>query len=181
MNTQQIENLLRADCKLSTIFEGVFAADMIPVVCESVTALVANLDRSNSSGSHWVCMYIQNGKGEYFDSYGLAPMLDEFTDFLNTNCYQSWTYNRQELQSLDSEVCGHYCIWFLSERARGLSMQDIVSKFSSSDTKTNDRVVKQQVETRFGGIAAGIQQQQFYTLARKYVVQCCCARVKCSV
>jgi hypothetical protein len=40
-------------------------------------------------------------------------------------------------------------MWYLSERVRGKSMQEIVSKFSNN-TRSNDERVKQLVETRFG-------------------------------
>jgi hypothetical protein len=174
MDTLQVENLLRADCKLSTIFDGVFASDCLPMFCGGGdTGLVMNLDPSSQSGSHWVSIYIQNGRGEYFDSYGMAPPLEEFLSFLKRNS-TSWSYNKQELQSLDSMVCGHYCIWFLSERARGRSMQNIVQQFSNTDTRWNDNAVKQQVETRFGAIVERIESSASSSRGRS--VQCCWAR-----
>ena len=178
MDTVQVENLLRADCKLSVIFDGVYASDCLPMFCGGGdTGLVMNIDPSTQSGSHWVSIYIQNGKGEYFDSYGMAPPLEDFMRFLKTNT-KTWTYNKQELQSLDSTVCGHYCIWFLSERARGKSMQNIVQQFSKTDTKWNDNTVKRQVETRFGGIVKNMSSAAAATSSK--CVQCCCARVRCS-
>jgi hypothetical protein len=174
-----VENLLRADCKLSTIFDGVYASDCLPLFCGGGdTGLVMNMDPSDQSGSHWVCIYIQNGKGEYFDSYGMAPPLEDFLGFLDRNS-RSWSYNKQELQSLDSMVCGHYCIWFLSERARGRSMQNIVQQFSETDTKWNDKVVKRQVESRFGNIVQKVFGESSAARTSK-CVQCCCARVRCS-
>lgn len=175
MNTLEVENLLRADCKLSTIFEGVYASDLLPSFCESRgTAMVMNMDPSNFGGSHWVCLYIEKGRGEYFDSYGLAPPLEEFVSFLNRNC-RKWEYNKQELQSLDTTVCGHYCIWFLSERARGKSMLQIVEQFSSTNTRKNDVAVENLVLTRFGRISAAASGKTHKC------VQCCCARVRCLV
>jgi hypothetical protein len=180
MDTLQIENLLRADCRLSTSFEGVFASDQLPSFCESScpAALVMNLDPSSRGGSHWVCIYV-DGKtrcGEYFDSYGMRPPVEDFVKFLDRNCAR-WTYNDRELQSLDTDVCGHYCIWFLSERARGRSMDEIVAGFSPSNTARNDAAVRKRVETRFGRIADDV-------IARggrggnAAAVQCCCARVR---
>jgi hypothetical protein len=179
MDTRQIENLLRADCKLSTTFEGVFASDLLPLFCETSVpvAVVMNMDPSTQGGSHWVCIYIENRHGEYFDSYGLHPPLEAFVKFLNRNCTQ-WTFNDLELQSLDSNVCGHYCIWFLSERARGRSMDEIVAQFSPRDTAKNDAAVRKLVESRFGKIADDVihgaaAQKRWWGNE----VQCCCARV----
>jgi hypothetical protein len=192
MDTLQVENVLRADCKLSLAFDGVYASDCLPLYCGAGndTAMVMNLDPSTLGGSHWVCLYIAQGRGEYFDSYGLAPPLEDFVRFLDRNTTSSsgrggWTYNTQELQSLDTEVCGHYCIWFLSERARGRSMQDIVRQFSNSDTQRNDVMVRRQVESRFGQIVVNAQIRRRSGgggggggggESSSKCVQCCCAR-----
>jgi hypothetical protein len=181
MNTLQVENLLRADCKLSDVFEGVYASDMLPAFCDTSgdgAAVVVNMDPSDRGGSHWVCMFVHKGRGEYFDSYGLAPPLEEFVNFLNRNS-TSWTYNKVELQSLNTNVCGHYCIWFLSERARSRTMGEIVAGFPG-DTKRNDAAVESRVVTRFGRISSQVAAAAAVAKSRK-CVQCCCARVRCSV
>ena len=47
-------------------------------------SLVLNLDKSNQSGSHWVCMFIDIllNKIYYWDSYGMDPDKEVF-DFVN--------------------------------------------------------------------------------------------------
>jgi hypothetical protein len=173
MNTLQLENLLRSDCKLSVTFEGVFASDLIPTFCGSRTALVLNESPQSDSGTHWIGIYIENGKGEYFDSYGRSPEVANFVHFLDRNCpRKNWRYNEKELQSYDTDVCGQYCIWFISERARGKSMNDIVSTFSK-DTQKNDVIVKERVETRFGRIA-----EQYINIDSCANLQCCIKRAR---
>lgn len=177
MNTREVENILRSDCKLSTIFEGVYASDRLPLFCNyNNTALVMNLDPHNQSGSHWVSIYIENGYGLYFDSYGMPPTVNaNFVHFLNRNCTQGWDYNRTELQALDSDVCGHYCIWFLSERARGVSLKNIVNQFTANCT-VNDKLVKQNVVKRYGSIVAKLiaNVHMYYN----YYCQSCTRRLK---
>jgi hypothetical protein len=189
MNTLEIENILRSDCKLSTKFEGVFASDRLPLFCDSETALVMNLDPHNQGGSHWICMYIENGKGEYIDSYGLSPLVhssisnnyhNNCIDFLNRNCV-SWKCNVMQLQSIDTQVCGHYCIWYLSERARGKSMKEITDQFTRNYAK-NDVIVKELVEERYGKIVkkvvavVAVEEKR-----RRECVQCCCAMKRCEI
>jgi hypothetical protein len=174
MNTKQIENLLRADCSLSTTFDGVFASDRIPTLCDSRTAMVVNTDPHDRGGTHWVCMYIDNGVGEFFDSYGLQPYVANFIYFMRRNCGSSWRSNDMMMQSLDSDVCGHYCIWYLGERARGKSMEEIKRQFSPEDSRKNDTLVKQWVEERYGKIV------ERYAAASESEDggQCCCSRSK---
>ena len=49
-------------------------------------------------------------------------------------------YNKKTLQSLDSDVCGMYCLFFLYFRCRGLKMESILQKFSTNRVQ-NDRFV----------------------------------------
>ena len=150
MDTQEVERALRADCNLATIFEGVFPSDCIPNFCDSKMALVANFDERSRPGSHWIAMYIENGHCEYFDSYGRPPNIGHFINFIKRNS-KTYSFNKDDLQALDSDVCGYYSIWFLSERARGKSMNQIVADFSG-DHDANDLKVKAQVESRFKDI-----------------------------
>ena len=70
-----------------------------------------------------------------------------FTEFLNKHCDQS-EFNNRKLQSDWSDVCGHYCISYLSHRARGQSMKKIVQLFGN-DTVLNDSKVLWFVKTHF--------------------------------
>ena len=35
--------------------------------------LVCNTDPSNRPGSHWIAIYVEDGRGEFFDSFGRRP------------------------------------------------------------------------------------------------------------
>ncbi len=53
-----------------------------------------------------------------------------------------------KLQSAWSDVCGQYCIFYLSHKARGYSMNKIAQLFSNS-TMLNDTKVSHFVKTHF--------------------------------
>ena len=80
MNTYQLEKLCRRDPTLSKVFIGVYASDKLPVRVQNVPcALIANTDSSDKEGSHWIGIYIdENRRGDYFDSYGRKPAIEEF-------------------------------------------------------------------------------------------------------
>ena len=44
----------------------------------------------------------------------------------------AWDFNRRKLQSAWSDVCGQYCIFYLSHIARGQSMNTIVQLFDNN-------------------------------------------------
>jgi hypothetical protein len=72
---------------------------------------------------------------------------DSFGDFLDKHSY-GWDFNRRKLQSTWSDVCGQYCIFYLSHRARGQSMNTIVQLFDNN-TMLNDAKVFQFVKNHF--------------------------------
>ena len=84
--------------------------------------------------------------GKFFYSYAAdVPLV--FRDYLEKHT-DIWIYNRRKLQSIWSDVCGDYCIFYLSHRARGCSMNKIVELFDDN-TMLNDAKVSHFVKTHF--------------------------------
>jgi hypothetical protein len=73
------------------------------------------------------------------------PQRKSFGNFLKT---RTWDFNKRKLQSAWSDVCGQYCIFYLSHRARGFSLSRIVHLFNS-DTISNDAKVSTFVKRHF--------------------------------
>ena len=149
MNTQQIERALERNSKTSKTFCGVFPADQLP---ESLSTFpcgfVANTDPSTKPGTHWVVFYFPtHNTGEFFDSYGEPPehYNKSFKTYFNS---VEWKYNTRKLQSSWTEVCGHYCIFYLYQRACGRNMSEIVNMFGNN-ALFNDRNVSCYVKKHF--------------------------------
>ncbi len=74
------------------------------------------------------CAYFTaDRKGEYFDSYGLAPKgpLKQYMESHTTH----WIWNATRLQGLLASTCGPYCLYYLLHRCRGIPMKDIIEHF----------------------------------------------------
>ena len=151
MNTIQIVRALEQDPITSNKFCGVFPSDQLPETIDKYPCgFVANTDRSTQPGTHWVAFYFPSEqKGEYFDSYGNNPNYygKTFENYLNEHSYE-WNFNKHKLQSNWSNVCGQYCIFYLSQRVRGHSMNKIVRMFDNN-TMLNDAKVSHFVKTHF--------------------------------
>ena len=144
MDTLQIERILKNDSCAKKIFKGVYPKDQLPTV-EYPGSYVVNTDPSTSPGEHWVAMFFNNQRSaEFFDSYGLHPIVYGLTDFLDSHA-SSWTYNSKTLQSLISEVCGHYTVYYILFRSRGCSLTEILTHFSDN-VSVNDKTVERFVE-----------------------------------
>ena len=124
MYTYEIQYVLDHGIWIKNLQAKVCAKDQLPRQNPiHVKAYIVNTERSNKAGEHWVAViFNNNGDGLYFDSYGLPPLETEIIDFLD-NHSPSWRYNRQRLQSLQSKVCGLYCIFTLDAAARGYNIQ----------------------------------------------------------
>ena len=99
------------------IFGGVFAADEVPQIIDTFPyGFVANTDPSTEPGTHWVAFYFPSReKGEFFDSYGHSP------EHYGFKSYNIEIWNQHKLQSSWSNVCGHYCIFYLYHKSRGIA------------------------------------------------------------
>ena len=139
MEGQTIASILRHDLHAAPIFKGVYSADTLPVLPETPGAYVVNTDIAGNPGLHWVTFYFpENGLPEYFDSFGLKPIDENFTDFIFSSRAKSYKYNTFQLQHIQSKVCGHYCLFYLLKRSRNQNFEDILNYFSVN-TKKNDK------------------------------------------
>lgn len=132
MYKHQIKAILENDYQTKDIFQGVFAIDRLPPFQPGM--YVINTDEHDQPGKHWLAVY----NHEYFDSFGLPPQDVRLEDFLGTN----YIYNTVALQLPFSNACGFYCVYYLLERARGQSAEDIIRILKSSDS---DYVVKHMI------------------------------------
>ena len=106
---------------------GVFAHDQVPKLDRSQRrpfALVVNTDPSDKPGKHWLAFFAPAEPTaaplEMFDSYGFSPSMHSLAHVAPRIYSSSVTY-----QSLDSSVCGHYCLFFLFNRAHGVSYRSV--------------------------------------------------------
>lgn len=122
-------------------FLDVFASDTLPLkIRKFPVSLIVNLDKQSQKGSHWVAIFIDGARtGYYFDSYGLPPFLPSIRRFLSYNC-RKWTYGRRQLQSIDSSVCGQYCVLYLIHRNKKKSTKAFLKAFTRNSNLNDYKV-----------------------------------------
>ena len=126
LDTLQISRILKAHPKSSATFVGCVPSDRIPVLETFPYAAIINTDPAKYSGQHWVAVYVNSPHSvEYFDSYGELPNKN-ICSFLD-----NFSYVRRStlaLQRLDTNSCGHYCIYFIMKRCAGRSVEWILGR-----------------------------------------------------
>ena len=76
----------------------------------------------------------------FFDSFVRSPkelFLEGQVKCINS----SILYNFKKMQHSKSSVCGHWVIYYTYFLCKGLSLNEITSKFSATNFKANDAIV----------------------------------------
>ena len=73
-------------------------------------AYIINLDEHESTGTHWIALYINAENVTYFDSFGVEHIPKEIIKLIGN---KSITTNIYRIQACDSIMCGYICIGFI--------------------------------------------------------------------
>ena len=140
--SDQITRFIMSDGPASRTFLGVYPKEKLPPLHTFPSSFVGNTHHSSRPGEHWVAFYFdKHGHGEYFDSFGLPPVYEEWENHLENYSHdKEWFYMSKTVQDLTSDACGYYAISYIMLRSRGKRPQDILNLFSHN-LKSNDDLV----------------------------------------
>jgi hypothetical protein len=94
--------------------------------------LIINLDHSSNNGTHWTCLFIENGVCYYFDSFGFPPPV-EVEKYLHD--LDKRYYNSFEIQKGNQVICGHFCIYMLLKLSNGIDFEKILDELFKYNNK----------------------------------------------
>ena len=80
---------------------------------------IVNLNTSSQSGVHWVCYYRNKSNRIYFDSFGQINPVE-------VQRYLVIQRNTDIVQAVNTQVCGHLCLFVLKSLANGDRFQTIL-------------------------------------------------------
>ena len=134
MNTQELVHALSSDKIVNDYFLNVYAFDQLPKrkITQTSWILICNCCPAFKPGMHWIVLFKDAQRKEcieIFDSYGQHPDLYNLTSFCRRQGAKHIWYNMRQLQSLTSNVCGHYCLYYAYYRMRGYEMKSIIVSF----------------------------------------------------
>jgi hypothetical protein len=119
--------------------------DMLARLSVKNGGYVINLDNSGSAGTHWVALYIENSDACYWDSFGMIPPLEVLKFCKNKHLI----HNRDQIQNLNQEACGYYCIAFLhfmNKSKKGMNIRTKLYMFNKpydiDNTTKNDDILQ---------------------------------------
>ena len=123
---------------LQSRFAGIFARDQVPRELESGFFYIVNSANRADSGEHWLTFFMDE-EVEFMDSFGKSP------EQYGLHVRYPLIMNGRQLQSNESDTCGHFVMFYLYFRTLDLSMETILSSFSEN-TQRNDVVVRNFVD-----------------------------------
>lgn len=136
MNNVEISAQLRG----YNSFVGVFPCDRLPRL-KPGQAMIVNTEPHTKPGEHWVAFYMtKSGALEYFDSFGLPPLVPQLRKYINTQAHTRFSHSTIQLQHETSETCGNHCIAFVKHRLLNQPFINLLAHFSSS-LEDNDHKV----------------------------------------
>lgn len=139
METERLRQIVRYDARTNYQFLDVYAADELPTRMPPQTLAIVNCCNRNYPGEHWLALYkCEEDTLEIFDSFGLNPDVYNLVGKLPESSVI--TYSTKQLQSINSLMCGQYCLYYCYFKARGYALDDIISGFSK-DYYNNDAYV----------------------------------------
>ena len=103
---------------------GIYFRDTLPHQKQytRATFVICNTSKSSHSrGRHWVCFLVGVAQPEYYDSLGRRPR-QVFERFLGSR----YTYCTRRLQDLSLPSCGYFVLFYITQRAKGVSFENIV-------------------------------------------------------
>ena len=82
-------------------------------------------NESDESDGHWLALYIKGNKAIYFDSFGI-----EYPNIIKQFCKgKQLEYNHKQIQSMNTEWCGSYCLAFLNFMQQGYTLKQFTDLF----------------------------------------------------
>lgn len=153
MNGKELSDLVFQCEALINFFMGVCSIDTMPKCLKKRHFFICNLDINSSIGSHWICI-LRNDKNqlELFDSLGVTEIkLEWFLKHCNIKKPNELLYNTSQIQSLYSNSCGKFVLYFIIKRLFNLdcSFENLLNHIFESTEDNNEIIVSQFINNFF--------------------------------
>lgn len=177
MDTYELQYILDHSYSFNNIHSVVCAKDELSKEENVADAYIVNTDNSNQPGKHWILLYFKDNTGFYYNSYGSSiPIQEEIVDFMNINSYK-WTRNNNRIQSVNSYMCGVFCIFVLDLLVKNVNLPKIINSVFHTRHENlykNDVIVKYWFNKYYRNIYNESHLAKLdYENVNKKCIQCC--------
>jgi hypothetical protein len=113
-------------------------------------SLIINISPQDSNIGHWVALVIMRNKtAVYFDPFAAPPSKD-IIRFMTANGVKKYIYNNNDIQSIEDDSCGYFCLAFLHyfQTNTRLKAETKMSRFTSmfeNDVSKNRAILREYI------------------------------------
>lgn len=160
MNGNRIHHILTLDPYTSSMFAGFGSPDHLSMSRKKKrpAIVILNTAPSTSPGEHWCVAVFENvNVCFFFDSYGCSPAIYNLLPVLRSVHGGRIIYNKWEIQGDLAKTCGHHCLFFALNYARGMKPNDIMRKYKRRNKRYNDSMVYGFLKREYGNIIGSIE------------------------
>lgn len=132
MNSKQLFFALYKNKLTEPFFDGLYARDQLENIIIKPQLVIANTDPSTAPGEHWVLFFFRGTSVDFFDSLGrnIEAYHEDIRNFIDR--YSSEVnYLSHRIQPLNSNMCGHFCLYYALKCCQGYDMSSILSSIES--------------------------------------------------
>ena len=165
MNTNELRCMLTKDPVTRAYLRNVYALDQFEEFVRENSLIeglyVINDQPIHKLGRHWLLVLVEseNKKIVFFDSFGRPPdyynllrlLIQSKTNTKRRKAVSGIELNSIQLQSLYSNVCGGYVVFFATQLCRGEMLKDIVKRFDKTNFQKNDEMIIHFIRKYFPG------------------------------
>ena len=144
MNSVELKRYMTRDQCIGSF--KICSADQLPKrIVHRPCYYIVNTATFGKTGKHWLTFYFPlKGPNEFFDSEGETP--DFYSQDFVTPLEENYLFNTTPLQGV-SPACGHYCLYYVTHRCRGITMYNIVAQLEG--IRDSDAYVTEYVKQFF--------------------------------
>ena len=117
-------------------FNGVYSRNNLPKIKSGV--YIINLNESESIGTYWIALYVNDNNVTYFDSFGVEHISKEIKKIIGNKRIVTNIYR---IQACDSIMREYFCIGFIDFILKGKGLLDYTYSFSPNDYENIDKII----------------------------------------
>ena len=122
-------------------FKGTFPSDQVPFNKLTAESFVINTD--SKQGEHWTAVFIDVNKNVFFfDPLGTQLLNTKILEKLKSLGVKKYVFSTRQIQPINSEGCGFYCIAFILALSHSYSYSHFLKMFSNQLLKNEEIVVR---------------------------------------
>ena len=115
-------------------FNGVYSRNNLSKIKHG--AYIINLDEHESTGTHWIALYINAENVTYFDSFGVEHIPKEIGKFIED---KNTITNIHRIQAYDSITYGYFRMGFIDFMWKAKSLLEYTNLFCPNDYEKNGK------------------------------------------